>query len=96
MGLKTEVPVKWGQNQRRWHIDRTISISHIISFVMMLAAVFLAFYRMESQVEANTQTIRYLQESIIEIKARAEQQRREIKGDFVNIQQKLDRIITKQ
>ena len=96
MGLKTEVPVKWGQNQRRWHIDRTISISHIISFVMMLAAVFVAFYRMENQVEINSQNIRYLQESIIEIKARAEQQRREIKGDFLNIQQKLDRIITKQ
>lgn len=96
MGLKTEVPVKWGQNQRRWHIDRTISISHIISFVMMLAAVFVAFYRMENQVEINSQNIRYLQESIIEIKARAEQQRREIKGDFLNIQQKLDRIITQK
>jgi len=96
MALKTEVPVKWGQNQRRWHIDRTISISHIISFVMMLAAVFVAFYRMENQVEINSQNIRYLQESIIEIKARAEQQRREIKSDFVNIQQKLDRIITKK
>lgn len=96
MALKTEVPVKWGQNQRRWHIDRTISISHIISFVMMLAAVFVAFYRMENQVEINSQNIRYLQESITEIKARAEQQRREIKSDFVNIQQKLDRIITKQ
>ena len=96
MGMKTEVPVKWGQNQRRWHIDRTISISHIISFVMMLAAVFVAFYRMENQVEINSQNIRYLQESIIEIKARAEQQRREIKSDFVNIQQKLDRIITKK
>jgi len=96
MGLKTEVPVKWGQNQRRWHIDRTISISHIISFVMMLGAVFVAFYRMENQVEINSQNIRYLQESIIEIKARAEQQRREIKGDFLNIQQKLDRIITKK
>lgn len=88
--------MKWGQNQRRWHIDRTISISHIISFVMMLGAVFVAFYRMENQVEINSQNIRYLQESIIEIKARAEQQRREIKGDFLNIQQKLDRIITKK
>lgn len=63
---------------------------------MMLAAVFVAFYRMENQVEINSQNIRYLQESIIEIKARAEQQRREIKSDFVNIQQKLDRIITKK
>lgn len=96
MGLKTEVPVKWGQNQRRWHIDRTISISHIISFVMMLGAVFVAFHRLERQVETNAQNIRHLQETIIEIKARAEQQRREIKGDFVNIQQKLDRIITEK
>ena len=96
MGIKTEVPVKWGQNQRKWHIDRTVSISHIISFIMMLAAVLTAFHRLERQVEANEQSIEYLQNAIIEIKARAEQQRREIKGDFRHINQKLDRIITGQ
>lgn len=88
-----EVPVKWGNEQRGWHIDRTISISHVISIVVIGFGMLQAFGKLERKTEFNQQEIKHLQAIVAEIKDRQEQQRKDFREDSVRINAKLDRLI---
>lgn len=52
-----EVPVKWDKNRRGWHLDKTVSISHVVSFAAIAVAIIIKADDIEDRTQANQQAI---------------------------------------
>lgn len=91
--MKTEVPIQWGQNKRRWHLDRTVSISHVISFMVVAAGILSGYQALQHRAEDNMKRIAGLEQTLSEQQAMLEKRRLESKSDINRINDKLDRII---
>lgn len=93
--MKTEVPIQWGPEKRHWHLDKTVSITHIISTLAIAGSVFVWASTLEQKVERNSQTIAFIMEQQKEERIKLETMRIELRQDFKSVNDKLDRIIEK-
>lgn len=50
----------WGAERRNWHLDKTISVGHLLSTVVIAASVFAWASAVDRRVEQNTQSIDYI------------------------------------
>ncbi|WP_245921263.1 hypothetical protein [Bowmanella denitrificans] len=94
--MKAEVPQKWGQERRGWHLDKTISVGHLLSTVIIAIPVFTWVATVDKRIEQNALAISYLVKEVNETKQRSEALRIELKGDLAVISGKLDRLIERQ
>lgn|SRR5690554_724218 len=88
-----EVPKKWGDEQRRWHIEKTISYSDIISTFVMISAVLTMFVSADRRIEANKATIATLARVQIENDRRQDDLRNRIESSLGDINHKMDWMI---
>ena len=72
-----------------WHIDKSVSVGHLLTTVVIAVSVFMYFGKMDKQVSANAQSIEFLKEQ------RAEDLKR-IEKNLDSISKKLDRIMQSQ
>lgn len=94
--MKPEVPTQWGQDKRSWHLDKTISVGHLVSTVLIAVSVFSWALTLDKRVEQNALAITHLKEQQAAEQKRIEQLRGEIKQDLRDINHKLDRLIESQ
>ena len=91
--MKAEVPTQWGNEKRHWHLDKTVSITHIISTLAIAGSVFLWATALEKKVDRNAQAIEFLLIQQQNERDKLETMRGEIRQDFNSVNNKLDRII---
>lgn len=94
--MKTQTLHSRGNDRRNWHLDKTISVGHLLSTIVIVVSVFSWASAFERRVEQNAQAIEYLSEQQKENKRRVEYVREEIRTDLRGINAKLDRLIEKQ
>lgn len=69
-----------------WHIEKSVSVGHILTTVIIAASVFMYFGELDKKVSANQQAIEFIKEQ------RAEDLRR-IEKNLDGINKKLDKLI---
>ena len=79
-----------------WHLDKTISVGHLLSTIVIAVSVFSWASAVGSRVEQNAQAVIYLTKQQQENKQRIESVRGEIRTDLRVINDKLDRLIEKR
>lgn len=88
-----EVPKKWGDEKRKWHIEKTISYSDIISTILMISAVLTMFVSADRRIEANKATIATLARVQVENDRRQDDLRNRIEASLGDINKKTDWIV---
>ncbi|RXJ70646.1 hypothetical protein CS022_22530 [Veronia nyctiphanis] len=84
-------------NERsQWHLDKTISIGHILSTIIIGFSLLSWALAVDKRVEQNAQHIQFLYDNEKRIEERVEATRDEIRQDLRNIGGKLDRLIERQ
>ena len=83
-------------DRRSWHLDKTISVGHLVSTVVIAVSVFSWAMTLDKRVEQNSLSITHIKEQQIAEQKRIDQLRTEIKQDLRDINQKLDRLIESQ
>lgn len=58
--MRGEVPTRWSKNRRGWHLDKTISISHIVTFLGIAVALIIRLDDIEDSTQHNRQAIEQL------------------------------------
>ncbi len=58
--MRGEVPIKWSKNRRGWHLDKTISISHILSVLGIAVALMIKLDEIEDSAQQNKTAIEQL------------------------------------
>ena len=76
-----------------WHISRAVSITHILSTVTIIGALFIYFSDMNGRVASNTLNIQHLQTTRADDQVRTDKKFDEIRGYMLRIESKLDRVI---
>jgi chaperonin cofactor prefoldin len=94
--MKPEVPTQWGPDKRSWHLDKTISVGHLVSTLVIAISVFSWAVTLDKRVEQNSIAIVHLKEQQANEQKRLQELRQEIKQDLRDINQKLDRLIESQ
>jgi len=94
--MKPEVPTQWGPDKRSWHLDKTISVGHLVSTLVIAISVFSWAVTLDKRVEQNSIAIVHLKEQQANEQKRLQELRQEIKQDLRDINQKLDRLIENQ
>ena len=94
--MKPEVPTQWGADKRSWHLDKTISVGHLVSTLVIAISVFSWAATLDKRVEQNSIAIVHLKEQQANEQKRLQELRQEIKQDLRDINQKLDRLIESQ
>ena len=85
------------ENERRqWHLDKTVSIGHIISTLIIALSVFSWAMVIEKRIEQNAQSIKFLTQNQKRIESHVDSTRQEIRQDLQAINSKLDRLIERQ
>ncbi len=77
----------------QWHLDKTVSIGHIISTVAIALSVFSWALVMDKRIEKNAQSIEFLAQNHERLEQRVDATRNEIRQDLRAINAKLDRLI---
>jgi hypothetical protein len=72
-----------------WHIEKSVSVGHILTTVVIAATVFMYFGELDKKVSANSQSIEFIKEQ------RAEDLRR-IEKNLDGINEKLDKLVRAQ
>jgi len=83
-------------NDRRsdpWHISRAVSLTHILSTITIIGALFIYFSDMTGRVASNTLNIQHLQTTRADDQVRTDKKFDEIRGYMLRIESKLDRVI---
>ncbi|GGA80694.1 hypothetical protein GCM10011369_23300 [Neiella marina] len=93
--MNMQVPREWGPERRSWHLDKTISLSHIISTIAVIASVFVYVSRLEYRANLNAQEIEHLKNEVQQQARMDEIRRNEFRHDLKAISDKLDRLIEK-
>ena len=83
-------------DRREWHLDKTVSIGHIISTLIVAISVFSWALAIDKRVEQNDQSIKFLAENQKRVESRVDSIRQEIRQDLQAINSKLDRLIERQ
>lgn len=91
--MKPEVPAGWVAERREWHLDKTVSVGHLISTLVIGISVFSWAIALDKRVEQNSIQIQLVKEQQRLEATRVEALRIELRGDLRDINQKLDRII---
>lgn len=94
--MKPEVPTQWGPDKRSWHLDKTISVGHLVSTLVIAISIFSWAVTLDKRVEQNSIAIVHLKEQQANEQKRLQELRQEIKQDLRDINQKLDRLIESQ
>lgn len=79
-----------------WHLDKSVSIGHIISTMLVAGSVFVWVNGVDGVTKTNRQSIEYLMERQKLVEERVTNIRMEIKADLRDINEKLDRLIERQ
>ena len=56
-----EVPVRWGKNRRRWHLDKSVSISHVLTVVGVVGGMLMQIQELMTTVESQGKTLERLE-----------------------------------
>lgn len=91
--MKPEVPTQWGDDKRSWHLDKTISVGHLVSTLVIAISVFSWAVTLDKRVEQNSIAITHLKEQQQLEQRRIELMRNELREDLRDINAKLDRLI---
>ncbi|MCB5226213.1 hypothetical protein JAO78_005225 [Alishewanella sp. 16-MA] len=83
-------------NERSWHLDKTISVGHLVSTVIIAVSIFSWAVTLDKRVEQNSISISHIKEQQMAEQRRAQELRQEIKQDLRDINAKLDRMIESQ
>ena len=94
--MKPEVPTQWVADKRSWHLDKTISVGHLVSTLVIAISVFSWAITLDKRVEQNSIAIVHLKEQQANEQKRLQELRQEIKQDLRDINSKLDRLIENQ
>lgn len=85
------------ENQKAsWHLDKTISVGHLVSTVIIAVSVFSWAVTLDKRVEQNSLSISHLKEQQVTDRKQVQEMRTEIKQDLRDINAKLDRLIESQ
>lgn len=76
-----------------WHISRAVSVTHILSTITIVAAVFIFLSEQNSRISSNELNIAHLQQSRVADEARTEKRFDEIRSTMLRIDGKLDQLI---
>lgn len=79
-----------------WHLDKTISVGHLVSTVIIAVSVFSWAVTLDKRVEQNSLSITHLKEQQVTDRKQVQEMRSEIKQDLRDINAKLDRLIESQ
>lgn len=79
-----------------WHLDKTISVGHLVSTVIIAVSVFSWAVTLDKRVEQNSLSITHLKEQQVTDRKQVQEMRAEIKQDLRDINAKLDRLIESQ
>lgn len=82
--------------RREWHLDKTVSIGHIISTLIITMSVFSWALTIDKRVEQNVQSIKFLTQNQKRVESRVDSTKQEIRQDLQAINSKLDRLIERQ
>lgn len=80
-------------DQGRWHLDKTINISHILTTIALTISAFAWISSLEKRIDSASQSITYLSEKQKDGKEEVRVLRSEIRQDLSEINRKLDRLI---
>ena len=83
-------------NHHAWHLDKTVSIGHILSTLIIALSIFSWGLAIDKRVEQNSQSIGFLSENQRRVEVHVESTRTEIRQDLSRINQKLDRLVERQ
>lgn len=90
--VKAGVPHSWGDERRGWHMDKTVSVSHIISTLLLAVSAFWWASSVDRRVDSNLQEIEHLTALWVREREEREASRREFKADLRDIGSKLDKM----
>lgn len=91
--MRPEVPEGWIAERREWHLDKTVSVGHLISTLVIGISVFSWAIALDKRVEQNSIQIQLIKEQQHLEAARVKALRTELRSDLRDINHKLDRII---
>tara|TARA_R110002124_G_scaffold46629_11_gene139721 strand:+ start:550 stop:849 length:300 start_codon:yes stop_codon:yes gene_type:complete len=94
--VKAEVPTQWGNEKRGWHLDKTVSISHLLTTLLIVISAITWAMGVDKRISQTEITVKYLSGRQSESSQKVEDLRKEIKYDLRDISKKLDRLIEKQ
>jgi hypothetical protein len=94
--MKPEVPTQWGAEKRGWHLDKTVSVSHIITTALIAVSVITWAMSVDRRINDNATAIEYISKQQADTTKKVETVRLEIKTDLRDISNKLDRLIESQ
>ena len=83
-------------DRREWHLDKNVSIGHIVSTLIIAMSVFSWAMAIDKRVEQNAQSITFLTYNQKRVENRVDLTRQEIRQDLQAINSKLDRLIERQ
>lgn len=84
------------EQKGNWHLDKTISVGHLVSTLVIAVSVFSWAMTLDKRVEQNSLAITHLKEQQAIEQKRIQELRIEIKQDLRDINTKLDRLIESQ
>lgn len=81
---------------KHWHLDRTVSITHIISTAAVVISLFTWGGSIDKRIDQNSQNISHLAKMQSRQENRINEVKKEIRADLQIINNKLDRIIERR
>ena len=88
--IKPEVPNSWGEDRRGFHIDKTISVGHLLSTIVVVVAGFTWVSKIEQGVNGNAMQDKYLEKQITQYKRELDSERAQRKSDKQDIEKRLE------
>ena len=76
-----------------WHISRAVSLTHILSTVTIIGALFIYLSDVNGRVTSNALNIQHLKTTRADDLVRTDKKFDEIRGYMLRIESKLDRVI---
>ena len=75
-----------------WHLERSVSVGHIISTITVIVSLLSWASTVETRLALNTQSTANLAYSVKKGEENTTEMRREIRSDFSSVHDKLDRL----
>lgn len=80
-------------NREPWHISRAVSVTHILSTITIVGALFIYLSDQNQRISTNENNILHLQDTQQEDRKAAERRYDDFRTDLRSIDKKLDRLI---
>lgn len=78
------------QRGQQWHLDKTFSVSHLITTLAMASSIFVWAMKMDARVSVVESQQTYTKENEGRIEAQMRDSLKEVSATLVRIEQKLD------